>query len=101
MFVSLLRISLTSLLKKIDCCDGLSTMPSLIDCHCLRTLRVTNNQNLTSLIDASLETCTLLVELILRRNGDLIASNDPLPPTMFSNLKELHVSFFFKNQQMG
>jgi hypothetical protein len=72
-------------------------MPSLIDCFRLHTLTITNNSNLTSLIDASLETCTSLIELSIRDNNDLIASNGRLSSTVYPMLKRLHVSLAMCN----
>jgi hypothetical protein len=69
-------------------------MPSLIDCHSLRVLRIANNCNLVSLARASLETCTSLVELTINENGDWNQSNNPLSSTLYPNLKKLHVSLF-------
>jgi hypothetical protein len=77
---------------QLNYCNGLTTMPSLIDCFRLHTLTLTNNSNLTSLIDASLETCTSLIDLSIRDNNDLIASNGRLSSTVYPMLKRLHVS---------
>jgi hypothetical protein len=71
-------------------------MPSLISCHMsLRSLTIMNNDNLTLLSDASLETCTALIDLSIYKNNNAIASNTPLLPTIYSNLKELRVSIKF------
>jgi hypothetical protein len=80
-------------IKKINRCIDLTTMPSLIDCHSLQILTIIHNENLTTLRDASLETCTSLIELNISLNNNLIISNNPLPPTLYPNLKELNVSF--------
>jgi hypothetical protein len=79
---------------QIDYCDGLKEMPSLIDCRSLRSLTIANNVNLSSISDASLHTCTSLVELIIHHN-DLFHKPkcvDRLPPTTFPNLTKLSVS---------
>jgi hypothetical protein len=83
---------------QIDSCDGLKEMPSLIDCVSLRSLTIAHNFNLSSISDASLHTCTSLVELIIRRNGDRYKAKcvDRLPPTTFPNLTTLQASLHFK-----
>jgi hypothetical protein len=69
-------------------------MPTLIDCHSLKLLKITNNRNLTLLDGASLQTCTTLIELILYRNNDLIASNTAIANVVYPHLKILDVSVF-------
>jgi hypothetical protein len=72
-------------------------MPSLIDCHSLRSLTIENNRNLGSMHRASLHTCTSLIELIIRWNGGRSKADclDRLPPTTFPNLTKLIVSLHF------
>jgi multisubunit Na+/H+ antiporter MnhC subunit len=58
-------------------------------------LTIEHSHKLRSLRGASLEMCTSLVELIIRRNDLLNKPEcvDPLPPAVFPNLTTLQVSF--------
>jgi hypothetical protein len=78
--------------KQFDSCEGLTTLPSLIDCNALYSLAITRNAHLTSLIDSALQSRSSLVQLAIAENDALLAANVPPMPNEYPKLKMMQVN---------